>query len=140
MIKDGKLHRLVKSGIVLALLLVLSLTVACSSSKEVKLGAADDGQKIEITKGQIIAISLDSNPSTGYSWEASDLDESILSQEGESEFKSEAKPNVVGAGGVETLRFKAVETGETMLKLIYHRSWEKDVAPEQTFTVQVTVR
>lgn len=126
----------------LGLVIVLLGVSACGSAKtaEIKLGAGDDGREIELKQGQVMAISLDSNPTTGYSWAAVDLDEAILRSEGEAEFKSEGQPGVVGAGGVETLRFKAVSAGRVTLKLAYRRSWEQNVEPIQTWSVSVIVR
>lgn len=124
-------------GLVL-LLLALVLLAACGASKTIELDAADNGAAVELSPGQVVAISLDSNPSTGYSWEAVDLDESILKQDGEPEF--EQAPGLVGANGLQTLRFKAVGAGTITLKLVYHRPWETGIAPLETWTVEVTVR
>ena len=88
--------------------------------------------------GQALVISLESNPTTGYAWEVVDFEEGALEQDGEPEFKADSK--LVGAGGAQTFRFKAAEAGEIELKLLHHRSWEEDVEPLDTFTVQVVVR
>ena len=61
-----------------------------------------------------------------------------MRQVGETEFKPES--DAIGAGGVQTLRFETVNSGQTTLKLVYHRSWEADEEPSETFTVQVVVR
>ncbi|MGC9358653.1 MAG: protease inhibitor I42 family protein, partial [Anaerolineae bacterium] len=45
-----------------------------------------------------------------------------------------------GAGGVQVFRFRAATTGRTTLELIYHRPWEEDVEPLQTWSVEVVVR
>ncbi|MBM4429116.1 MAG: protease inhibitor I42 family protein, partial [Chloroflexi bacterium] len=42
--------------------------------------------------------------------------------------------------GKMTLRFTGVAAGQTALKLIYHRSFEKDVPPVKTFEVTVVVK
>ena len=47
---------------------------------------------------------------------------------------------LVGGGGTYTFRYVGAEAGTTTLELIYHRSWETDVAPLETFTLEVTVR
>jgi predicted secreted protein len=39
---------------------------------------------------------------------------------------------------VQILRFEAVNSGQTDLDLVYHRSWE-DEQPLETFSVQVVV-
>ena len=61
---------------------------------------------------------------------------------GEAEFKPSetGEPPLVGAGGWEIFRFKALSTGQTSLKLVYHRPWEEGVEPLKTFSLQVVVR
>jgi inhibitor of cysteine peptidase len=127
-----------RGSIIAILLVVLVLAVGCTSSTEVMLDANDNDHQIELKKGQVLVIALEGNPTTGYTWEAVELEEQVLRQKGETEFKP--KSDAVGASGVQTLRFEAVNAGQTDLKLIYHRPWEKDVEPLETFSVQVVVR
>ncbi len=121
----------------LASMLVLA---ACSpSSNEVEIGADANGTQVELEAGQVLVISLASNPSTGYGWHVAEIDETILEQVGETEFiQEQTDEQVVGAGGTETLRFEAVGSGTTTLTLTYDRAWE-DLPPEETFTVTVVV-
>jgi len=124
------------------LLTVLILTIGCSTSKEVKVVASATGSLVELRKGQTLVFTLESNPTTGYQWEVIENDESVLQQKGEAEFKSSdtSNPPASGKGGTETFRFYAQNTGNGTLKLVYHRSWEKEVEPLKTFTLQVKVR
>jgi len=122
------------------LLTALSLMSGCGASNEIEVGAEDSGGQVELRKGQVLAVTLESNPTTGYGWEVAEIDEAVLRQWGEAEFESSGSEGVVGAGGQETLRFEAVGAGQTTLRLAYRRSWEEDVEPEETFSVQVTVR
>lgn len=125
----------------IALLLVAVVLAAfsgCATKTALALEAKDNGRQIELEIGQTLAISLEGNPSTGYTWEMVESEDSILRQVGEIEF--EAESDLVGAPGTQTLRFQAVESGQTELKLVYHRPWETDVEPLETFTLQVTVR
>ena len=48
-------------------------------------------------------------------------------------------PPVVGAGGWEIFRFKAVSVGQMTLQLGYRRSWEEGVDPILTFSIEVIV-
>jgi inhibitor of cysteine peptidase len=125
-----------------AILAGASMLTGCSgASGGIAIGADDDGGKVELALGQELVITLTSNPSTGYRWERVPSEDGVLVQVGEAEFSQRAKEKaLVGAGGVETLRFEAKEAGQTTLELVYHRSWEKDADPERTFRVQVTVR
>lgn len=107
-------------------------------SETVGLTGADAGKSIEVAKGDRLEITLDANPTTGYIWEVGSGDENILEMEGGPDFKAES--DAIGAGGAMTLRFRAVETGTTDLGLVYHRPWEEDQEPEETFTVTVTVK
>ena len=124
--------------IVLMFGLLLAALSACGASNEVNLDAGDDGSQVELNAGQTLVVSLEGNLTTGYTWEAAELDEQVLRQVGEAEFKPDS--DAIGAGGVQTLRFETVNSGQTTLKLVYHRSWEEDVEPAETFSVQVVVR
>ena len=122
----------------LTLIVALTLATACSPQQEVKASIADDGREKQLKKGQTLVVTLEGNPTTGYSWEvAGPLDEQVLRQAGEPEFQQES--DLVGAGGVQILRFEAVNAGKMTLKLIYHRPWEKDVEPLETYSIQVVV-
>jgi len=124
--------------IILMFGLLLTALSACGASNEVKLDVGDDDSQVELNAGQTLVVSLEGNPTTGYTWEAAELDEQVLRQVGEVEFKPES--DAIGAGGVQTLRFETVSSGQTTLKLVYRRPWEEDVEPSETFSVQVIVR
>jgi inhibitor of cysteine peptidase len=121
-------------------LAVLLLFAGCNSAGEVMLEESDNGGQISLEIGQILSITLPSNPTTGYSWEAIALEQAILAQSGNPEYVSEAEGDLVGAGGTETFRFEAVASGEAQLTLIYHRQFEEGVEPIDTFSVTVEVR
>ena len=124
--------------IVLIFGLLLTSLSACGASTEVKLDAGDAGSQVELNAGQTLVVSLEGNPTTGFTWEAAELDEQVLRQVGEAEFKPET--DAIGSGGVQTLRFETVNSGHTTLNLVYLRPWEEDVEPAETFSVQVVVR
>jgi inhibitor of cysteine peptidase len=118
---------------------VLILATSCSPAKPVTLTAANKGSQVNLKVGDQIVITLDGNPSTGYTWESLGLDTTIFEQVGEATFVS-SNPGLVGAGGNLTLTFKAVKAGTASLTLVYHRPWETGVDPLDTFAVTVTVK
>ena len=123
----------------LTLLVALTLATGCSPQQEVKASIDDDGREMQLKKGQTLVVTLEGNPTTGYSWEVAEpLNEQVLRQAGEAEFKAES--DALGAGGVQVLRFEAVNVGKFTLKLVYRRSWEKDVEPLETYSIQVVVQ
>lgn len=92
---------------------------------------------IGINKDFIILIALESNPTTGYSWEVS-YDETMLELvEQTYELGEYAKLGVVGAGGTELFRFKALESGETEITMVHKRAWEEEVIDQKVFTIEV---
>jgi predicted secreted protein/N-acetylneuraminic acid mutarotase len=111
------------------------------SADTVDVNEADDDGQVELELGKLLVVTLESNPSTGYRWELLNNNESILKQFGQAEYKpaDTSEPPIVGAGGWEIFRFKAVNAGQMTLELIYHRSWE-DAEPLKTFSIQVIVK
>ena len=96
--------------------------------------ALEDKERIREIKPEPIVITLDSNPSTGYSWEYRLEGDSIgLS---ESRFISDEKDTYLcGAGGKEQFTFEVLRRGTTKIIFEYKRSWED----EQVRTIEYTV-
>ena len=85
----------------------------------------------------IILIALESNPTTGYSWEAS-YDETMLELVEETyELGEYAELGVVGAGGTELFRFRALESGEVEITMVYKRAWEEEGIDQKVFNVDI---
>ena len=82
-------------------------------------------------------VQLLENPTTGYTWEVEPYDSSVVKATGEPEYQAESQ--AIGAGGLYTFRFQTVADGQTALKFIYHRTFEKDVPPIRTFEVKIVV-
>jgi inhibitor of cysteine peptidase len=128
----------VKSLLLLLTALAITLVAGCVG----QVATYDDpGQAIDTEVNQQFVIALGSNPTTGYSWQAS-YDETMLELVGgKSKYKpgEEAKGGLVGAGGVEYFRFKALKTGTTEITLVYKRPWEEPTPQDLTkvFTVHV---
>jgi inhibitor of cysteine peptidase len=95
------------------------------------------GQTIEIGVNQQFVIALGSNQTTGYSWQES-YDATMLELV-EKIYKEEVKPGVVGAGGIEYFRFKALKTGQTEITLVYKRPWEEPNSQDvmKVFTISI---
>ena len=98
---------------------------------------ADPGQKIDVGVNEEFVIVLESNPTTGYDWQESH-DENMLKLVG-SEYKmgKEAEQGLVGAGGVDYFRFKALNKGETEVTMTYKRLWEEESLEQKVFIVDI---
>lgn len=94
---------------------------------------------LRVEVNQEFVIPLVSNPTTGYRWQAS-YDEIMLELVEKSyEPGVAAKQGVVGAGGTELFRFKALEWGQTRITLVYKQPGEEPSPLDVTkvFTVYV---
>ena len=118
------------------------LPIISGKVANLKLGAIADGTTQQLKKGQVMSITLESNPSTGYSWYAAISNIAVLAQMGEPEYTAPAESStpMVGAAGAQTFLFQATEIGSTTITLEYKRGWETDVAPEKTITITVEVK
>ena len=141
MCKEKRVLRTMYGAILVLAVLASAVLVGCSgASNSIQLGADDNGTRVTMKKGQTLVVTLESNPTTGYSWQVVPSDDGVLAQVGEAEFEeSPHDKDLVGVGGVEMLRFQAKKAGQTTLELAYRRPWETSEKPIETFTVQVTV-
>jgi len=120
-------------------LLLLSLA-GCKTGTDnpLVLSEKDAGSTINLTKGDTLVVALDGNMTTGYNWEMLPQDPAVLQQVGAAEVTPDT--TALGAGGKIALKFEAIQAGQAPLKLVYRRSFEKDVAPLNTFEVNVNVK
>ena len=120
----------------MGVLLIVCLVAGCG----VGVKAYTDPEEtigISANKEFVILIALESNPTTGYSWQAS-YDETMLQLVEETyELGEFAKQGLIGAGGTELFRFKALKKGELEITMVYKRPWETEVLDQKIFTVDV---
>ena len=97
----------------------------------------DPEQAINIGGNKEFVIALDSNPTTGYSWQEN-YDESMLELVEKTYKQGEtAEQDVVRARGVEHFRFKALKAGRTEITMDYKRPWEEEVLEQKVFTINI---
>ena len=110
---------------------------------DLQLDASADGTTQKLNKGEIMSITLDSNPSTGYGWFATSSNQEVLAQMGAPQViepQATSGTPIVGAGGTEILFFGATGTGTVTLTLEYKKGWEADITPERTIIITVEVK
>jgi len=97
----------------------------------------DNGASAQVQRGAKITIELKENPTTGYRWTISSIDEVLLEPEGD-EFlpPDQATP---GAGGQHRFFFRAKGAGSTALTLISKRAWQRDDQAIGTFKLRVRI-
>jgi inhibitor of cysteine peptidase len=110
---------------------------AGGANKKVTLTDKDNGSSIALAVNNVFVVQLAGNPSTGYIWEANNLDTAHFSQIGNYSFS--AGSHLAGASGLFTLTFKTLSSGKAVLRMIYHRSFEKGVPPLKSFEVTANI-
>ncbi|MBK5266864.1 MAG: protease inhibitor I42 family protein [Acidimicrobiia bacterium] len=121
---------------VLAQVLVLS---GCGDDvNTLSFTAADSGSEVRVGSGDQFQVVLESNPSTGYSWEVTgEPDPGILELVSHS-FEG-ADADLVGAAGTEVFVFKGVGFGAEVLRMEYFRPFDDPPVPERVVEFRVRV-
>src|SRR5262249_49416095 len=83
-----------------------------------------NGGTIQIFVGDTLLIRLHSTPGTGYQWQVSQIDKTILDQTSAPTFVAPPNP-IPGAEGHELFHFRREKAGNSDLTLVYVRPWEK---------------
>ena len=97
--------------------------------KEIRLGMQDNGGAVELGQDDVLVIELESNPSAGYIWVPQGLDQTMLREKRESQFRPESE--LLGAPARQIFEFEAVAAQSTTLKLVYGRPWERELMQAQ---------
>ncbi len=117
----------------LGVVVAACLTAGCAGTETY----TDPGQTISTGVNQQFNIVLESNPTTGYSWQES-YDDTMLELVAKTYEPGEgAQQGLVGAGGTEHFRFKALKAGETEITLTYKRPWEEESLEQKVFKVGI---
>ncbi len=100
---------------------------------------SDKFNSIAVKKGEMFAVELNGNPSTGYVWETH-----VASGKAHVVKKDtiphSSNPMVIGGGATERTIYQADETGTIEIQAYHRRPWEKNTPPAQTkvFKIDVT--
>ena len=85
-----------------------------------------------------VIISLEGNPTTGYSWYPISYDDQTLNIEKEF-VSSNEDPTIAGAGGVFNFKITGLRQGKTLVDFTYMREWEGQGSAIENHPVEVQV-
>lgn len=121
-------------------LLSLSLLTACAQQPK-HIVSLDEQSDCPLTlkTGQILMLTLPSNPTTGYRWQIQNPAQSILRSLGPEVYNNSGDKNMVGSPGQSVWRYQASTAGTGRLLMVYQQPWAPEVPPEQTFNCSITV-
>ena len=105
----------------------------CNTTRESDIHKTD---YVIPVNGQI-KIELQSNPTTGYSWQWKNKSSVNIVDTINFQYVP-AKTGLMGSGGVEHWQFKGIKSGIDSIKLIYCRPWDStSVVQTKIFVVRV---
>ena len=117
---------------------------ASNIEKSVDVDASYTGKQVEIDAGGSLTVTLESNWTTGFRWELTEVTDQTVLELVESRYEpsEEARhdPPVPGAGGTEIWNFKALKKGETTISMEYSQPWEGGTKAAQIFVLTVVVK
>ena len=126
-------------GFILVIGVLVGAGAACTGgSNNLSVDSSYSGKQVELSVGQSLVVTLDSNATTGYSWSlVQNSDDSVLSKTGDEYVAPQT--TLVGAGGKEEWTFKALKKGTSTISMGYSRPWES-TPPVETFGLTVVVK
>jgi inhibitor of cysteine peptidase len=104
---------------------------------EYVFGEKDNGASVQVQFGAKITIKLKENPTTGYRWTISSIDEALLVPDGDEFLPPDQK--APGAGGLRTFFFRAKSTGSAAVTLINKRAWQRNDQAVDSFNLAVRI-
>jgi inhibitor of cysteine peptidase len=92
---------------------------------------------VTVQVNETFSIDLESNPTTGYTWNVH-ADENIVNLV-DKIFEERSSHGRVGNSGKDIFTFKGLKSGETALHFYYFRTWESQENATRDYTVTVSV-
>lgn len=104
---------------------------------EIVIGKNNRGNSFDIPQGSIVLIRLEENPTTGYTWEISEIDSRVVELQ-DSEYIG-ASETALGAGGLRIFTFEAKSPGETQVSLKLRQEWGPEESAIKHFEVTLRI-
>lgn len=94
---------------------------------------------IAVKKGELFAVELNGNASTGYMWDVKVTtgEAAVISRE---TIAHNNNPMAIGGGAVERTIFRAETDGEIEIEAKWQRPWEKSNPPAKQAVFKISVK
>jgi inhibitor of cysteine peptidase len=124
------------------LLVPLSLMLLAACAQQPKHIVALEKQSdcpLPLKSGQVLLLTLPSNPTTGYRWQVQNPASSILRSLGPEVYSNPEDSGMIGSAGQSVWRYQAANAGDGHLIMTYQQPWAPEVPPAQTFDCRISV-
>jgi len=116
------------------LIAIITMPTVCRSA-EITINDSSCGTDQIFKTGNSLILRLPANPTTGYSWQVTNLPAS-LRKAGEPTYQPDS--SMIGSGGTSIYKFETITAGKGNLNLVYRRPWEKG-QPVKSCAIKITV-
>jgi predicted secreted protein len=132
----------IRSTTFISLLLLFSMVNSTNLRRSQTFDHDDFKRRVDVQEGDKFTIKLEGNPTTGYSWKATEFDNHVnplnLDDHSVGEYVADhADAGHVGGGGVYLFKFEAKKKGDTEILLQYKRPWGGKAADELKAKIRV---
>jgi inhibitor of cysteine peptidase len=104
----------------------------------IALTRAEHGKSIKAQVGDLVTVSLDENPTTGFRWAMDKSDEDVVAVLSSEYVVSPGSK--LGKGGQRVVTFQVRQAGVSPIHLKLWRAWEGDSSVTQRFGVTLRAR
>ncbi len=112
-------------------------SLLCAACAPPTLGLKDNGRLVQLHPGNSFRVQLDSNPSTGYSWQVAGADLTMIRPGKVTEIPLEHP--LPGSPVTVVMEFQVLRRGHSALTLAYRQPWATDTRPARTYALDVSV-
>ena len=119
---------------------IVTLMTACSKLPNgVSVNESSSGKQVEVAVNGTITVTLDSNATTGYSWQLSGISDSSVLEKTNNVYEVPTSGRI-GAGGKEVWTFKALRAGKTTLTMEYDQPWTGGQKDAKNFDMTMDIK
>jgi inhibitor of cysteine peptidase len=119
---------------------IVTLMTACSKiPNRVSVNESSNGKQVEVAVNGTITVTLDSNATTGYSWQLSGISDSSVLEKLNNVYDAPTG-GLMGAGGKEVWTFKTLADGKATLSMEYDQPWAGGQKNAKSFDLIVVVK
>jgi inhibitor of cysteine peptidase len=123
----------------LVVIMLLAVLACASIPKQVPVDESSAGKQVEVAVNGTITVTLDSNATTGYSWQLSGISDNSVLEKTNNVYVAPTS-SLIGAGGKEVWTFKALTAGKATLNMEYDQPWAGGQKNARSFSLTVVVK
>ena len=119
---------------------LLVLVTACTSTpRQVSVNESFSGKQVTIAACGSLTVTLDSNATTGYSWQLMGISDNTVLEKTNNVYEAPTSA-LIGAGGKEVRTFIALKAGKATLTMEYDQPWTGGQKDAKSFDMTVDIK